>query len=334
MDTVRQYMVYGIGNGLVDRQVKITDSELTELHLSKGYMELADQAEQARILAYLGNRAGELHAGGSAANTVVGMAQMGGTVAYTCSLADDTLGRHYAEDFAQLGIHLTGNPKPREQTGLCLVLITPDGERTMKTYLGASTQLHPDDIDEAVLAQAQWVYLEGYLLAGESTRAAAFHALNLAQQHRIRVAFSFSDGFLVAQFGEYLKTIVTDYADLVFANELEAAAYTGRRDPQASLAAIVQDCPNACVTCSENGSYIHYHGVTYYVPAFATQVVDLTGAGDMYAAGVLYGLSTHATPEQAARLGARAASYVVHQMGARLPGNLSETVRDILVTGA
>jgi hypothetical protein len=148
------------------------------------------------------------------------------------------------------------------------------------------------------------------------------------------VALSFSDGFLVAQFGEYLKTIVTEYADLVFANELEAAAYTGRRDPQASLAAIVQDCPNACVTCSENGSYIHYHNETYYVPAFETHVVDLTGAGDMYAAGVLYGLSMNATPEQAARLGARAAAYVVHQMGARLPGNLLETVRDILATSA
>jgi len=127
-----------------------------------------------------------------------------------------------------------------------------------------------------------------------------------------------------------VKHIVTAYADLIFANELEAAAYTGRRDPQASLARIVQDCRNACVTCSENGSYIHYGGETWYVPAFATRPVDLTGAGDMYAAGVLYGLSVHAAPERAARLGARAASYVVRQMGARLPGHLLETVQDIL----
>ena len=161
----RRYMVYGIGNGIVDQQVKITDSELEDLRLSKGFMELADQAEQGRILAYLGNREHELHAGGSAANTVVGMAQMGGTVAYTCSLAADELGRHYAEDFARLGICLTGTLKPQEQTGLCLVLVTPDGERTMKTYLGASAQLTPDDIDEEVIAQSHWVYLEGYLLA-------------------------------------------------------------------------------------------------------------------------------------------------------------------------
>jgi sugar/nucleoside kinase (ribokinase family) len=225
---------------------------------------------------------------------------------------------------------LASNLKPTVQTGLCLVLVTPDGERTMKTYLGASAQLTPEDIDAETLAQSQWVYLEGYLLAGESTRAASFHALELARQHGTKIAFSFSDGFLVANFGEHVKTIVTEYADLVFANELEAAAYTGRRDPQESLEMIVRDCRNACVTCSENGSYIHYRGETCYVPAVTTQPVDLTGAGDMYAAGVLYGLSMHAAPERAAQLGSRAASYVVRQMGARLPGDLRETVRDIL----
>jgi sugar/nucleoside kinase (ribokinase family) len=330
MESERRYMVYGIGNGIVDQQVKITDSELEDLRLRKGYMELADQVEQGRILAYLGNRESELHAGGSAANTIVGLAQMGGTVAYSCSLAADELGRHYAEDFSRLGIRLTGSLKPSMHTGVCLILVTPDGERTMKTSLGASAQLTPADIAAEVIAQTQWVYLEGYLLAGDSTRAASFHALELARQHGTNVAFSFSDGFLVANFGAYVKKIVTEYADLVFANELEAAAYTGVRDPQASLEKILQDCDNACVTCSENGSYIHYDGQTCYVPAFATQPVDLTGAGDMYAAGVLYGLSQHAGPERAARLGSRAASYVVRQMGARLPGNLLEMVRDIL----
>ena len=330
MGSARRYMVYGIGNGIVDQQVKITDSELEDLRLSKGFMELAEQAEQGRIVAYLGNRESELHAGGSAANTIVGIAQMGGAVVYTCSLAADDLGRHYAADFARLGIPLTSTLKPTAQTGLCLVLVTPDGERTMKTYLGASAQLSPEDIDAEMMAQSQWVYLEGYLLAGESTRAATFHALELARQHGTKVAFSFSDGFLVANFGEHVQHIVTAYADLIFANELEAAAYTGRRDPQASLERIVQDCRNACVTCSENGSYIHYGGETCYVHAFAAPPVDLTGAGDMYAAGVLYGLARHAAPERAARLGSRAASYVVRQMGARLPGNLLETVQDIL----
>jgi hypothetical protein len=240
------------------------------------------------------------------------------------------LGRHYAEDFARLNIHLTSTLKPAMHTGVCLILVTPDGERTMKTMLGASAQLTPDDIAAEVIAQSQWVYVEGYLLAGDVTRAASFHALELARQHGTRIAFSFSDGFLVSNFGAYVRQIVTEYADLVFANELEAAAYTGMRHPETSLQKILQDCANACVTCSENGSYIHYQGETCFVPAFPTHPVDLTGAGDMYAAGVLYGLARQATPERAARLGSRAASYVVRQMGARLPGTLMDTVRDIL----
>ena len=139
----RRYTVYGIGNGIVDKQVKVTESELEDLRLRKGYMELADQAEQERILAYLGHRESELHAGGSAANTIVGMAQMGGTVAYTCSLAADELGQHYAADFTRLAIRLTSALKPALHTGVCLILVTPDGERTMKTSLGASAQLTP-----------------------------------------------------------------------------------------------------------------------------------------------------------------------------------------------
>ncbi|MGQ4807144.1 Ribokinase [Candidatus Entotheonellaceae bacterium PAL068K] len=330
MGSERRYMVYGVGNGIVDKQVKITDVELEELRLSKGYMELADQEEQATILSYLGDRESELHAGGSAANTVVGLAQMGGTGAYACSLAADGFGRRYADDFKQQGIRLTATPKADDQTGVCLILITPDGERTMKTYLGVSVQLSPDDIVEEVIAASQWIYLEGYLLASDATRAASFYAMDVARKHGTKIAYSFADGFLVEGFGEHLRRVVTDYADLVFANEIEAAAYTGRRDPQASLKAILRDCANACVTCSENGSYIHYHGETQYVPAFPTQPVDLTGAGDMYAAGVLYGLSINAKPELAARLGSRAASYVVRQTGTRLPYGLEETARDIL----
>ncbi len=330
MGADRRYSVYGVGNGIVDKQVKITDVELEELHLSKGYMELADQAEQARILSYLGNRESELHAGGSAANTIAGIAQMGGTVAYACSLSDDELGRHYTEDFNRLGVGLTGVPKPNDQTGLCLILVTPDGERTLKTHLGASAQLSASDIDEEIIAQSQWIFVEGYLLAGDATREACFHALDLARQHATPIAFSFSDGFLVEVFGEHLRKIVKEYANLVFANEVEAAAYTGMRDPEASLNAILQDCDHACVTCSDKGSYIHYGGATHFVPAFPATAIDMTGAGDMYAAGVMYGLSVNADPERAARLGSRTASYVVGQMGARLEHDLKATAQEIL----
>ena len=330
MSVARRYMVYGIGNGIVDRQVKVTDGELQALQLSKGRMELTEAREQAGILAHLGDREGELHAGGSAANTIVGIAQMGGQAAYACSLAEDDAGQHYRSEFAQLGIHLTGTDKPDDTTGLCLVLVTPDGERTMKTCLGASAQLGPDDVDEATVAASQWVYLEGYLLAGEATRAASFHAMDLARRHGTRIAFSFSDRFVVEAFGDDLKKIVSTYADLIFANESEAEAYTGVSDPQASLAALLGECANVCVTCSERGSYVHLNGERHYVPALKTQAVDMTGAGDIYAAGVLYGISSGAAPERAARLGARVAYDVVRQMGARLEGDLTGIAEGIL----
>ena len=323
-------MVYGIGNGIVDRQVRVTDSELQALGLSKGRMELTEAQEQAGILAQLGDREGELHAGGSAANTIAGIAQMGGRAAYACSLAEDEAGQHYRADFAQLGIRLTGAAKPDDTTGLCLVLVTPDGERTMKTCLGASALLCPEDIDEDTVAASRWVYLEGYLLAGDTTRAAAFHAMDLARRHGARIAFSFSDRFVVEAFGDDLKTIVSSYADLVFANESEAEAYTGVADPQASLAALLQECAGACVTCSERGSYVHLNGERHYVAALETRAVDMTGAGDIYAAGVLYGICSGAAPEPAARLGARVAHDVVRQMGARLEGDLRGVASEIL----
>lgn len=326
----RRYMVYGIGNGIVDRQVKVTDGELQALGLGKGRMELAEAREQAGILERLGDREGELHAGGSAANTIVGIAQMGGRAAYACSLAEDDAGRHYRSEFAQLGIHLTGAGKPDDTTGLCLVLVTPDGERTMKTCLGASALLGPEDVDEATVAASEWVYLEGYLLAGDATRAAAFHAMELARRHGARIALSFSDRFVVEAFGDDLKAIVSSYADLVFANESEAEAYTGIADPQASLAALLDECASACVTCSERGSYVHLNGEQHYVPALQTRAVDMTGAGDIYAAGVLYGISSGAAPERAARLGARVAYDVVCQMGARLHGDLTGVAGEIL----
>ena len=230
MGVERRYMVYGIGNGIVDRQVKVMDDELQALQLSKGRMELTDAREQAGILAHLDDREGELHAGGSAANTIVGIAQMGGKAAYACSLAEDDAGRHYRSEFAQFGIHLTGTDKPDDTTGLCLVLVTPDGERTMKTCLGASALLGPEDVDEATVAASQWVYLEGYLLASEATQAASFHAMDLARRHGTRIAFSFSDRFVVEAFGDDVKKIVSTYADLVFANESEAeAVHRGER---------------------------------------------------------------------------------------------------------
>ena len=326
----KSLLVYGIGNALVDKQTKITDVELEELRLQKGGMVLTDDAGQTNIQHFLGSRDSELHAGGSAANTIVGMAQFGGRVAYAGSVGNDEFGKIYLADFKRRGILLTTKPKPNLTTGTCLILITPDGERTMNTHLGASTQLGLDDIDRATVAAAEWIYVEGYLLSGETTKAAAFAAMDMAKAAGTKIAFSFSDGFVVEAFGADVRRIVGDYADLVFANEREAAAYTATRDPEVSLDMILEECKNACVTMGGAGSLVHYAGKTYKVAALPAKPVDLTGAGDMYAAGFLYGICSGATPDKAGLLGSQAAHRVVIQMGARLPGDLRGLAAEVL----
>ena len=321
MSDPRRIDVYALGNGIVDRLVSVTDIELETLRLKKGGMALTDEDGQRAIHQFLGDRKGSTHAGGSNANTIVGLAQLGARTSYACSLGDDDAGRFYARDFERYGVHLTGTPK-QGATGSCIVLITPDGERTMNTHLGISTELLPSDVSEAEIGRSSWLYIEGYLFSSPTATATAFEAMEAAKRAGTRIAVTFSDGFIVDAFGESLRRAVTDYADLVFANQLEAAAYTGRREPHESIEEIRKDCDRVCVTHGGEGSYVHLAGVTRHVAAYPATPEDLTGAGDMYAAGILYGLTHGLTDVESAQLGSRLAHKVVLQVGARLPGTL------------
>jgi len=325
-----QFDVYGIGNGIVDNQIKVTDVELEELALEKGGMSLAEPADQQRILDQLHGRDGVSNAGGSAANTIVGLAQMGATTAYTCATGNDDFGTFYTNDLEDVGVKTIAATKHDQPSGTCLVLITPDGERTMSTHLAASSALAVADIDTAIIEASRWVYIEGYLLTGSETASAAFAAAEAAKSCGAKVAFTFSDGFVVDVFGDDVRRMTREFADLIFANEREAAAYSDKRDPQESLNMILKDCPAACVTCSAEGSYIHLDGSTDHVAAYPATPIDLTGAGDMYAAGVLYGMVNQWPQQNSARLGSRAAHKVVVQLGARLPGKLTDSVAEFV----
>jgi sugar/nucleoside kinase (ribokinase family) len=321
MSAPRPIDVYALGNGIVDHLVSVTDVELEDLRLKKGGMALTDEDGQEAIQTFLGDRTGSLHAGGSNANTIVGLAQLGAKVSYACSLGDDDAGRFYALDFNRYGVHLTGKPK-KGTTGTCVILITPDGERTMNTHLGISTELTLADVSEAEIARASWLYVEGYLLASPTAAATAFKAMETAKRLGTQVAITFSDGFIVESFGAHLRSAVKEFANLVFANQREAAAYTGLREPHEAIEVILKDCKRVCVTHGGEGSYVHLDGVTRHVPAFPATPEDLTGAGDLYAAGVLYGLTHGLNAVESAQLGSRLAHKVVLQVGARLPGTL------------
>ncbi len=325
MSQARPVDVYALGNGIVDHLVSVTDVEIEELRLQKGGMALTDEAGQKTIHDYLGEREARIHAGGSAANTIIGVAQLGGKGAYACSLGNDSAGTFYAEDFGRYGVTLTGGTK-EGTTATCLVLITPDGERTMNTHLGISSALDDNDISEEEIGRSSWLYVEGYLFSSDSARAAAFRAMETAKRLGTKVAITFSDGFIVDAFGDDLRRSVREYADLVFANQREAAVYTGLREPDLAIEAIRKDCEHVCVTHGGDGSFVCLDGEIRHVPAFPATPIDLTGAGDLYAAGVLYGLNHGLSAVDAARLGSRIAHKVVLQVGARLPGTLEGEV--------
>ncbi len=315
--------VYGVGNAIMDLQVQCDDAFLAENGIEKGIMTLTSEEDQQKILDTLQEHSVNTCSGGSAANTIVGIADMGGKVAYVGKTGSDNFGLAYATELQNLGIHF-GAEASNESTGTCVVLITPDAQRTMLTNLGVSATLSPEDIDEDVLKTAEYVYVEGYLFAGDSTKAAALHAIDLAKQHHVKVALTISDPFLIDICRDDFVRLMENDVDLLFCNEDEAKALTGEADPIDAAHAIHKHCNNVALTLGKNGSIIMHQGEAIAIESTPVEAVDTTGAGDMYAAGVLYGITNGLTWQQAGHLGSHAAGKIVSQLGARLPSPLSK----------
>ncbi len=315
--------VYGVGNAIMDLQVQCDDAFLAENGIEKGIMTLTSEEDQQKILDALHKHSVNTCSGGSAANTIVGIADMGGKVAYCGKVGSDNFGLAYATELQNLGIHF-GAEASCESTGTCVVLITPDAQRTMLTNLGVSATLSPEDIDEDVLKTAEYVYVEGYLFAGDSTKAAALHAIALAKQHHVKVALTISDPFLIDICRDDFVRLMGNDVDLLFCNEDEAKALTGEADPIDAAHAIHKHCNNVALTLGENGSIIMHQGEAIAIESTPVEAVDTTGAGDMYAAGVLYGITNELSWAQAGHLGSHAAGKIVSQLGARLPSPLSK----------
>jgi len=310
--------VYGVGNAIMDLQVQCDDAFLQDNKLEKGIMALTETAEQQRVLAALANHKVNYCSGGSAANTIVGVAHLGGSASYCGKVGQDDFGKQYAGELQQLGIGFDATALAGE-SGKCVVLITPDAQRTMLTNLGVSAALSVDDIDESLIQQADYVYVEGYLFAGESTKAAALHAIALAKKNKVKVALTISDPFLIAICRDDFEALLEDSVDLLFCNEEEAKALTGEDNAVDAAHKFHQQCSNVALTLGANGSLIMHQGEVITISGVDAEAVDTTGAGDMYAAGVLYGITNGLTWQQAGELGSKTAATVVAQLGARLP---------------
>lgn len=316
--------VAAIGNAIVDVIAPADEAFIVSQGLTRGAMTLVDEARGRQL--YDRMAPGVETSGGSAANTVAGLASLGARTAFLGKVADDQLGEVFAHDLRAMGTHfpsqaLVGGPA----TARCLVNVTPDGQRTMCTFLGASVEFRDEDIDPAVIERSGIVYLEGYLFDAEPARRAFAKAAGLARSAGRMIALTLSDGFVVERHRAALLGFITSQVDLLFANEAEALALFETEDLAVALDGLRQRTRLAAVTRSEKGSLLLSDGDVLSIPAVPVEkVVDTTGAGDQYAAGVMYGLVRGRPLEVCGRLGALAAAEVISHYGPRPQASLRD----------
>ncbi len=310
--------VYGLGAALVDILVKITESEFKELGLERGSMRLVDDRQQAMLLERFKHYDLSLVSGGSVANSIIALSQLGGKGAFAGCFGDDRYGMHYLTEFEQLGIELNNQPLVGATTGTVVILVTPDSERTLMTNLAISAHLGPEQVSEELIRRSRWLFIEGYLLAnGERSQQAVRKAIQSAASNDCKVALTFSDSWVIENFRGILSELLPQVT-LAFANEKEACTFTDQQNPQKAFTEMCKLVPNVVMTLGANGVKVRYQGRDSDVPAFACKPVDLTGAGDMLAAAFLYGITQDLDPFKSSRAGCYLAMKVITQIGARL----------------
>jgi sugar/nucleoside kinase (ribokinase family) len=322
--------VVAIGNALVDVLASATDDDIVQLGLVKGTMSLVDLERSRAIYEAMGPTTEA--SGGSAANTAAGIAALGGRVAYLGRVADDALGRAFVHDIRSVGVTFEPTPAPTgpdRVTGHCLVLVTEDAERTMATHLGVASDFSSVDLYDAQLIDAQVVYLEGYLWEQPSAKAAMREAIEVAHANNAAVALSLSDPFCVEHHQREFLDLLTGDLDLLFANEEELTKLFGLDDTDAAFRAVEETGVLAAVTRGAAGCVVVTAQGPVTVPAAPVdRVVDTTGAGDLFAAGFLYGITNGIGPVEAARLGGLCAAEVISHVGARPLADLRALAAD------
>ncbi len=327
--TSTRYDVLGIGNAIVDVIARTEEDFLLQQGMYKGAMALIDAARAEAIYEAMGPAIET--SGGSAANTIVGVAGLGARAAFIGKVKDDELGRAFAHDIRAAGVAFATPPASTgAPTARCYVLVTPDGERTMNTFLGAAQDLHPNDIDADMIAASAIIYLEGYLWDPKNAKDAFLKAAKIAHEAGRKVALTLSDAFCVDRWrAEFLHLMRSQTVDLIFANEAELHSLYETADFDTAVAALRTDVGVAVVTRSEKGCLVVGADGTEAVPAFPVErVVDTTGAGDLFAAGFLSGLARGADDRTCGRLGALAAAEVIQHLGARPEASLKDLARE------
>ncbi len=314
-----QYDVYGLGNALVDMEFEITDQFLSDNNIDKGVMTLVDENQQHELIEQLDFFKGKKSSGGSAANTLIAVSSMGGSSYYSCKVADDDLGQFYLDDLkkAQVDCNMNGKHKGGI-TGKCLVMITPDAERTMHTFLGVSAELSPYEVNEEAIKDSSYCYLEGYLTTSESGKGANIRAREIAEKNNIKTALTFSDPFVVDNFRDDFSETIGSGIDLLFCNEAEALSYTQKETIDEAIFVIKTFAKTFAITLGAKGAIIYDGSNAISINPHKVTAVDSNGAGDLFAGTFMYGLTHGMNFEQAGNIASKASSIIVGQFGPRL----------------
>ncbi|MEB3754201.1 adenosine kinase [Acinetobacter sp. MD2(2019)] len=312
--------LFAIGNAIIDQEFQVSETFLIEQNLTKGTMQLTDGDTQANL--YQNLMAHQVYkgqaSGGSAANTTVAFAALGGRAFYGCRVGQGEAGQFYLDGLSEVGIGTAQQSICEGVTGTCMVLITPDTERTMHTYLGTTADLSVDQIDYATLAQAKWLYIEGYLSTSDSAREAVLKARQVAKQHQIKTALSLSDPAMVQYARAGLEEMLAEGVDLLFCNEQEALLFTQQGTLDAALEQLLTYNNTVVITLGEKGALVATSAEKTYVDGRKVKAVDTNGAGDAFAGAFLYAVQQGFDLEQAAELAILISSEVVAQFGPRL----------------
>lgn len=325
---MKEFQVVGIGNAMVDILAEADDAFLRKNGVEKSVMQLIDMDRAVELYSAIGP-AREI-SGGSAANTIAGIAALGGRTAYVGKVKDDQLGAIFAHDLRAQGAVYETHLAPKtahDETGRCIVIVTPDGERSMNTYLGVTEHLAPSDIDEAQMAAAEWIYLEGYRFDGPESHEAFAKAIAATKRAGGKVALTLSDPFCVERHRDAFRQLIAEDVDLLFANRAEITSMYQTDDYHSAMAAGAAELEILACTDSENGAHIMSHGEHWHVPAMEVKIVDATGAGDLFAGAFLWGLTENHPLEVCGRMGCLAASEVIAHIGARPEADLKTLFR-------
>jgi sugar/nucleoside kinase (ribokinase family) len=330
---MKKYDVYGIGNALVDIVTEVGDDFLLKHKVEKGLMTLVDEDRQHQLVTEIDLNTSNKQCGGSAANSIIAVSQFGGNSYYSCKVGNDEMGNFYLNDLKENGVDtfLTKETSPEGITGKCLVMTTPDANRTMNTFLGITATFSKNEVNEAALKDAEYLYMEGYLVPSPEGQLAMKHAKKVAEDNGVKVAMTFSDPSMVKYFKPQMEEIVGASVDLLFCNEEEAMLFTGTESIEVARQELKKVARKFVITQGSNGAMV-FDGDTFIdIEPYAVDAVDSNGAGDLFAGAFLYGITNGHSYADAGKLASLASSRVVSKFGPRLEWHEAKEVLKSLI---